>query len=416
MSHDTLEVSRTRVSIETTFGADATSDVASNFDDIRIKPTQAMREPMMAPDETAVQRFYQRRNDVIGPKRGSVPLEAYWTGMNQTLDVSTSPTQTEQSKVFEHALGGYQSDQGSTCASGEAADGAVVATGHGTRFAENTMVGVINSGVVYPRIIKTISTDTLTWWPNLPSAPATSSAVYNSQTNYYKSTTEKWMQMLCEGNLDRGDIWLVRGGALHDFKLKLERGGLLTWSGTVRGAVYDHDDEITTPQGGSAIAAASFTDTGPKWGMEGGLHFGPTSSGTLTLVECVQIEVNFDVRWLETPKHSGVAGIGGWDRERPRAEVSLTLLTNAASGNYEVYEDAMHAETDYGFLFWLGSEVGNILAIGGTTGQITKVEPTTFNSRKAQKVTLMMRENSLSTGGTTPTSENAGSPLIIAQV
>ena len=416
MSHDRLDVQRLRVAHESTFGTDLTSDVASNFNDIRHKPTQIMRAPMMAPDETAVQAFRKQNNDVIGPKRGECALECYFTGTNQALDATTSPTKTEQSKIFEHVLGGYESDQGSESASGEATTGCVVTGGHGSRFDENTICAMQagGSGDVLPRLIETVSTDTLVWWPALPSAISNGADVYNAQQCFYDDTNESYLQLLAEARLDRGDIWLLRGGALHDFKLGLARGGLVTWSGSVKGAVYDHDDEITTPQGGGSLGRGTVDGTGPKWGQEGGCHFGPSASSTLALQQCVEIGIDFGAGWIEWPLHSGVAGVGGWDHDRGRIEVTFTFLVDASSGTYEAWNDAFEAETDYGFLFWLGATAGNILAIGGRNGQISKApEASSWNGLKAQKITLLMKENQNSTDGASPSTAVRASPLVI---
>lgn len=413
---DHRSVQRARFAVESTFGTDLTSDVASNFDDLRHKPTAMMRETAMAPDETVVQRFRQQRNDVLGPDAGSIPLECYWTPTNEAIDENTTATKDEQSKFLEHAFGGYTAPgQGSLSASGEATTGCIVTGAEGSQFSENTIVAAQagGSGAVYPRLLATVSTDTLVWWPALPSAIANGGTVHNAQNIYYDDSTESWLQILTETRIDRGNIWLLRGGAAHDFSMNLSRGQLVSWSCNVRGAVYDHDDEITTPQGGGSLAAASYTDGSPVWGNEGGCHFGPTSSSTLATVRCTAIEIDFGLGWIENPDHAGVEGIGEWHRDRGRITVALTILKPAGDGTYEAYHDAWKAETDYGFLWWLGATAGSGLAIAGRTGQIIKVEPVEVNGLEAQKVTLLMKENDQSTGGSTPTTALAASPLVI---
>ena len=65
MSYDWRAVQRLRFAVETTYASDLTGDVATNFDDLRHMPTAIGRDTQMAPDEAAVQRTRQRRNDVL---------------------------------------------------------------------------------------------------------------------------------------------------------------------------------------------------------------------------------------------------------------------------------------------------------------------------------------------------------------
>lgn len=409
---DHREVQRLRFALESTFGADATGDVASNFYDLRHKPTVIARETAMAPDETVVQRFRQRHKDVAGPRRGQCALEAYWTPTGQALDAAATPAQRPQSRFLEHVFGGYRAAAGSLVASGAATTGAVVTSTEGGRFADNTIVAVELGSTVLPRLLETRSTDTLVWWPALPSTPEVGGDVLNAQVIYFDDTTETWVQLLSETALDRGNVWLLKGGAAHEFRLSLARGGLLTWSCTVQGAVVEHDDELAVPQGGGALGAADYPAARPVWGTLGGCHFGPSADSTLSMVRCVELEIDPGVAWIETGDHAGVEGVGEWHRDRARTEVTLTVL-RPATGAYEAWHDAWRAETDYGFLFWIGASGGAGLAIGGRTGQIIKVEPVEWSGLEAQKITLLMRENAASSDGAAPTTALRASPIVI---
>jgi len=419
MSRDHRQVQRLRFAVETTFGADATGDVANNFDDLRVKPTVIARTPEFAEDETSVQRFHQQRDDVKGPDRGSCAIESYWTSTNEAIDDSTTVTKNEQQKFLEVCLGGYNAPgQGSLSASGEATTGCVVTATEGDQFTENSHVGIILSGVFHPRLLATAdpgSNDTLVWWPALPSAIVNATAVHNAENIYYNETTEKWIQILHETALDRGNLWLLSGGNA-DLSLNLARGGLTTWSSTVNGALFEHDDEIATPQGGSALAAAAFTDSAPIWGNEGGCHFAASSSSTLTLVNCVEINVDFGVNWQDVPDHNGVEGVGEWFRDRGRKTIELTIIPDSSGGTYEVWHDAMVAGTDYGLYFWLGATAGATRAIGARNCQIIFVEPVEVNGMEAQKLTLLVKENQNSTGAGTPTTAIAASPIVLGHL
>jgi len=394
-TYDHRAVQRVRFAVETTFGADATGDVATNFFDLRAKPTVIERAPQTAPDETSVQRFHQQRDDVFGADHGSCVIEAYWTSQN------TLATKSSQSKFLETVLGGYAlPGTNSLSASGEAATGCVVSAGEGAQFDENSFVGVTVDGVVYPRLVATVTTDTLVWWPALPSAHATGSAILNAQNIFYDESVSKWLQILSEAAIDRGNIWLLSGCA-GDLSMSLQRGGLVSWSSNVMGALHEHDDEIATPQGGGAIAAAAYVDSAPKWGNEGGCHFAPTTDSTLTLVRLAEIAIDFGIKWVEIPMPSGVEGIGEYYRDRGRKTITLTILKPASEGTHELYRDAMRAGTHYGVMFWLGATANNINAIAARNCQIIKVEDTEVGGVNAQKVTVLAEENDRSTDQTT---------------
>jgi hypothetical protein len=389
---DQRQVQRARFAVETSFGTDLTTDVATNFFDMRHEPLVISRDTMMTADTTVVQRNYQRRNYVRGPDHGGAALTSFWCGTDEALDASTSPTKTAQSKMLEALLGGYEADQGSLVASGGATTGCVVTAAQGTRFTEGTIVGVVVSGVTYPVLLTSVSTDTLVWWPALPGVPDVGAAVYGSQSNYLTDTPAKWIQVLSEAAKDRNNIWLGVGGQ-GDFSLDITRGQLAKWSSTIKFARWLHDDEITTPQGGGAIAAATYDGTGPIYANEGGCHFSATSVSTRTLVRVQSLTLSFGVEWFEVGLHSGTEGLGQWERNT-RGEITAEMLILPPS-NYEAYHDLWSAETDVGFLYWLGSAGGSGRALAVPTCQIMKPpEPAEVYGMEGLKLSLLVKENS----------------------
>jgi len=414
MANDLRQVQRVRFAVESTFGADATGDVAANFDDLRCKPTAIVPETAIAADETAVQYFHEQRDYVRGPERGSCAIDAYWTSVETAISESVTTTKMEQSKFLETILGGYGAPgQGSLVASGAATTGCVVTASEGSQFTDNSFVGLSVSGVFYPRLVATVSTDTLVWWPALPAAVSVGAVVHNAQNIYYDESLEKWLQILAESRIDRGNIFLLSGGA-GDLSMTLARGGLVTWASTVKGALREHDDEIATPQGGGALAAAAFTDSIPTWGHSGGFHLAPTTDSTLTPVRLWEISVDFGIKWIEVPDPQGVEGMGEWHRDRGEKIIELTIERDAAGGAYELYRDAYRAGTDYGMLYWLGGSGGEVRAIGARTCQIQKEpEPVVYQGMEALKLTLLGKLNSQGTDLTTAVRR---SPIVLGHL
>lgn len=413
--YDHRQVQRIRFAVESAFGADATSDVGSNFFDLRAMPTVITRGTLTAPDETVVQRFFQRHNHVLGPDRGGCQIEAYFSSTGEALKASVAPTKTPQSRFLEALMGGYYADEGGVIEASPAptTTGCTVGTSEGALFEVGTFVGLTVGGVVYPRLLVDVDGDDLEWWPALPSPPAGGSDVLNAQSIYFDEASEKSLQILSEAAVDRSNIWLLKG-CQGDLAFSLERGGLVTWTSSLQGALFEHDDDIATPQGGSPIGTASLGGARPIWGAEGGVHFGPANSSTLNLVRCQEIAVSPGISWIEVGDHAGVDGIGEWERDRGEATVELTILRDANDSAYEEYHDWFKSETDVGALWWVGAVGGQIPAIAAPTAQIMSApEPVEVNGLEAIKVVLMLKENSLS--GSYATARQR-SPLVIGQV
>lgn len=412
-SFDLPGIQRVRFAVESTFGSDLTSDVATNFFDMRHEMIRPKMEPLVAPDTTVVQRAFQQRNDVLGPHRMSAQCSFLWTGTNQALDDATAATETSQSKLMAALLGGYTAAQGSTVAASPAPSttGCSVATGEGSRFSEGTVIGVTVGTTVYPVYVTRVSTDALTWWPALPSAPASSADVYNSQSIYLTEQPGNQIQMLAEAAKQRGNIWLGLGGQ-GDFTLDLTRGSLAKWGTTLQFADYQHDDEFATPQGGSPIAVATYDGTGPIHVMKGGLHFGPTASTTRAMMNASAVSITFGRKWLEQGLPSGVNGLDEWELDtRDRRMVEITIRKSDA---WEDYHDAYEAETDYGMLWWVGASAGQIRSVCAPTMQIAKPpEQVEAFGVEGLKITLLVKESTLCSDQTT---ELRRSPFVLGHV
>jgi hypothetical protein len=414
--YDRRPVQRLRFSLESTFGADRTGDVAANFYDIRHMPTAIARGTLVEADNTVRQRFFQQRNRVLGPDRGSVAVEAYLVGSNEAIVAAvTSPTKTPQSRLMEAILGGYSEAAGGSAVEASPSPTTTaftVGAGHGARFAEGQIISVVVSGVAYPCIITDIATDALTVWPALPGAPAAAGLVYGAQNVHLDETDESSLQWLHETQVDRGNIWLL-SGCQGDLSLTLNRGGLLTYATTQQGALYEHDDEIATPQGASALSAASYTGSKPLWGTEGGMHLGATSLSTRSIIRCVEFSLNLGTAWIEAGDYAGVEGIGEWERSIPETTAEITLLHDGGSDTYELFHDAFKAETDYGGLWWVGTP-GSGVAVAIPTCQIMAApEVVEVNGLEAIKLSLLVKENT-KTGATSTTLQV--SPVVIAQI
>jgi len=387
-SYDLPGVTRSRFNVESVFGTDGTGTMA-NFFDLRHLDAQLSRDTVMVPDETVVQRHFQQRLDVAGPAKCSYPLSAYLTGSNEAITDGVTATQTSQSKVLEALLGGYSAPEGSTVEAAPAptTTGCTVAAGHGARFLEGQIIGLTVSGVVYPRVVASRATDAITWWPALPSAPAGASVVHNSQTCFPEDRPSASLAVLVENAVVRGDIWLGMG-MQGDLTLDLTRGQLARWGSQLRGVKYLHDDELATPQGGSAIAAATYDGTAPVVVSAAALHFA-SAAGTALNNLAGDFTLTLGREWMEVPDHSGIEGVGQWHiaRSRVTAEVTFPYFD-------EAFHDAWDAGTKYRLLYHFGTAAAGIVAITLPCVQIAAPpRPADFNGLRGQTLSLLCLEN-----------------------
>lgn len=396
---DQPQIQRARFAAEPTFGADQTGDVATNFFDLRHEPIDFVPDDLNVPDPTVVQHDFQRYDDVRGPKRASAAVTAPWVGTGQALDDSASPTKTAQSKMFELLLGGYHADAGSPIESSPSptTTGCTVASGDGANFEEGTFAAVVIANVAVPVLITKVTGDVLEWWPALPSAPTGGATLYNAQSHFLTGQPSSTIQMLWEAAKQRGNIWLGKGGQ-GDFSLDLTRNQIAKWSSTIAFSDYAHDDEFATPQGGGAIAAATYDGSGPCVAFRGGCHFGPSASTVRNLVHVESVTFGFGRAWLEQGLHSGVQGLDAPQLDT-RQEITCELVLRVPDP-YEAYHDAYEAGTDHGLMLWLdGGGIGKGRCIALPTMHIRKPpQPEVAFGVRGVKLTMLVKESSLASG------------------
>jgi hypothetical protein len=411
MAFDQFVVQRARFAIEDVdasednYAADLTGDVGANFEDLRHEAFRVMRGDLVTQDTTVVQRPYQRRNHVIGPSRASCQIPGLWTGTAEAITAAVTPTQTTQSKILEAVFGGYHADSGSLVVASPSptTTSATVTTSEGANFTKGQIAAIgASAAAALPVLITNVSSDALTWWPALPAAPATSDIVYGAQTIYCDSTSKQTIQVLMEMAVQRGNIWGGLGGSPQGFAFDWSRDALAKWSLDLAFAKYLHDDELATPQGGSAIAAATYTGA-PVYVAEGGCILTATSGSTRTQVKAASIAVNFGgaAARFEVGYHAGVEGLGAPERNtRDEITVELTLLK---PDPYEDYHDAFTAETDYGLMFWMaGAGAGSGRVFTAPACMIAAPpEPVEAFGLEGQKLTLLVKENSKTSSPTT---------------
>jgi hypothetical protein len=403
--YDQTNVQRVRFAVESSFGADMTSNIAANFIDLSVcKHVEIMTDTVVGRDQTIVQGAYQQNDVVISeidPWHAEVQCYLRATG---TAATAAAPiVKTSQSKFLEVILGGYQGNAGSLVVASPSPTTTTfsVTGGQGARFSEGQLIVIMLAGgtVGYLRLVTTVATDALTIWPALPSAPSTADIVLNGQILYPTDSPSGSLNLLVEKAVDRNDIYNGLGGQ-GTFALDMGRGNLVSWTCALMGKRYLHDDEFTTPlTSGSTITRGTYDGSQPIHSMNGLVHFGTAAGTTLTSILDAGLTVNFGIANVEVPQMSGIDGFAQWQRNT-RGDITVEITV---PGAHETYADGFQAGTKYGLLVQFGSSSTSIRGFAMPTLQIMKrPEPVEAGAPlRGTKLTCLVQENGHSSAKTT---------------
>lgn len=406
MTLSQIGVGRVRVGIEPngSYAVDLTGTIGNLLDLRTMEATVTFGQQMLA-DQSIVQRFFQRRLDVLGFDRPSYELQSYYVGSGQTLNAAATPAQTAQMYVLEAILGGYASTgAGSTVAASPSPTTTTftVGSGHGTRFTPGGHVWVDVGGTYEFNVIKSISTDALTFKWAFSAAPTASAVVLNSLHAYLEepSVAQDSLQLLWEAAVNRDHIFLLLGGQATAFALSMALGEQPTWTASLAFAKDMHDDDIATPQGGSAIAAATFDGGEPTVFTKGGLLFGPIASTTRTLIDYTSVSLTPNVSHSPIASPHGTQGIRLMWRERGDAP-TLTFTCPVEGTNALDWRTARDAQTKYQAAHFCGGSAGDFRAWEAGTVQITDVVEADAGGRRGVTVTCKVLEDENATSQST---------------
>lgn len=341
---------RVRVSVEPngSYALDRTGTIG-NFYDVRFNSASLQKPRQVLPDESTVQRLRKRRQVFKGFKSATLDLSGYLTPLAVELASGATPVQDGVSYMLESMLGvGRSADQGDAVAASPSPTTTVFTVTDGTSFAAGQLVLVettASSEVYELNKIKAISTNALTFCWAFSFTPASTAKVLNMEnfypTQFLPSVTTS-LQFLIEGE-DRDSIWAALG-CQAPLALEWPLGGMPTWSGSFMGATWIHDDELGTPQGGSALAAATTTNWGTPVPVTSGSVVLSAISGTArTLPTVAEVALNLGLSWTPYDSYNGVEGKAAMVGVRGE-QATCTMLVLSDS---EEWEDAFANGTKY---------------------------------------------------------------------
>lgn len=363
---------RTKVGIETTFGTVAGTMVdvypeSGTLFEFRRKPIKLNDE---RPTKFAAQKDAQGPQEWVGKLK--FDLKPAGTQLNAAATAATPP----QGVLAKALWGGEASGAGSTVGASATTTSVPVGTGHGSRFAVGTWVAIGVAGVLYPRKVTAIATDTLTVFPALPAGPASGQLVINSYTYYptqsdVQSISVQLAKMNAANTSDYDQQWEGRGGT-GDLSISLVMADKATMECDLRGAAWTGPS--TSP---SLLPASAAAETmGAPWVLGSAtVLWQPIATSTAVHCPIRKLDLKFQGGMIHNEEFGGVEGRTGIER----VGSDYTFVTATIEKLYDpVYEGYFTAQDSLFFAVFVpfGS---------GTTQRFLVLEiPTCYHTQKPQ--------------------------------
>lgn len=387
---ETVNIGRVRAAIESSFATDGTGTMG-NFFSVRTDVGKTMgpapKQIAIAVDPMRSFRGDSRASE-LGFKNTSMTVGGQLCSVGTEIGNGVTTTKDGISKIGEAIFGGYRTAEGSAVASGGSTTGCVVSAGDGVHFLAGQIIFVetaAGSGLYQPTFVQSRSTDTLTFGLALSFSPANTAKVLNTQMLFETDQPTSTLQWLVEFTRDRDRIFLYAGCA-GNFTIEWPLGQPLMWSSQQDVTTWIHDDELATPQGGSALSVAYSYDAGtPVIGRGNTVHFGPANASTRVTPDVAEITFDPGVTNLPIPSHNGTEGRAGYERASGEAVATITVKAGT-----ETYKDAHAAGTEYRLFAQAGNLGGKQIALHLPRCQIVDIEFVEVGGLDFEKLTLRL--------------------------
>ncbi|NBW23245.1 MAG: hypothetical protein EBR82_86405, partial [Caulobacteraceae bacterium] len=300
---------------ETTYGTAATTAFARHIEGTLNATLSQTEIEHNAGSARLFQQFVTRQG--LKSNDSSVAFGIHAKPAFAKLDTSASPSTPYLGKLLEAILGGEAKAAGSTVSgAGSSTTTVDVQSGHGTRFKVGTAIHVEVSSVYYPRVITAIATDTLTVWPELPSAPANGDDVINSYSYFLTESNTKSLTIEDTFTVPSSDAATVQRrllGCTGGINFSIARDALATFGFDLKAASWDYGSlSLATTVGSETMGDPIPVTNGKIWLQEAGV-----STDNQFFVASMQGTLNPGMQHLLTlggvQGTSGVARMGGRD-------------------------------------------------------------------------------------------------------
>lgn len=330
-------VERLRIAEEaagsSTFAVDLSGSIAS-FDDLFYRALEITLGRDMLPTDQVTQRPYTNPYTVIGRKTAEASIETDLLPRGTALTAGTTPayTDTAMGTLLKVIMGGYYADEGDTEDGAFASTTSVVGVAtDGSRWTPGGAIGVNNANGFEMREVSSIAGNQITPKVQFSAAPTNGSAVTNAETFFLTDDPATSLQMVVE-TADRDDIWWLQGMQASSISFDLTLNALATMTVGLRGADWEHDDDVGTPLGGGALALGTIADGEPIPFYRAYAYFQtrgapPMAYSAANELDISALTLTLDLAYEPIPSPSGVNGVRRWKLvpRRPMASVEFVI-------------------------------------------------------------------------------------------
>lgn len=384
---------RLRLAVEAAFATDGTGTMGDFFSIRTDVGRWKAKGPTRAQIPVDPMRSFrgQKYANERGFKHGQLETGGALCSVGTEIANGVTPTKNGTAKLFEQILGGYRTGEGSVVATYTSTTEFVVAAGDGAQMLDGQLLFVetaAGSGLFVLTFVQTRATDTLTLGLALPAgAGAVGCKVLNVLMSFETDKPVGTVQWLAETTRLRDHIMLY-AGCFGTLGLEWPLGDALKWSTTQQTTTWIHDDDLATPQGGSALSIGYAYDVGtPVIGRGNSLHFGPANSTARVSRKIAEFTCDPGIAQVPIPSHNGVEGRAGY--EANSGETTATLTVFDETGLFDLYMDAHEAGTEYRVLAQAGNLGGKQIGLHLPRTQITDIEETDVGGLSALKLSLL---------------------------
>jgi hypothetical protein len=336
-------------------------DLPAREDSVKLMMPDPTESPMLLQ-----QHLYGYPSKVLMPKLGSgIDFATNVSALTSRAGSATQAVSTllPDSLVWSTAFGGDFAGTGTTIASTSTTTSLVVTSAAGLREGGAVALATGAGGALECRVIKTISSNTVTLKLALSSVPANASVVYAAYTVYMNAldgSQQTFLQAAVEG-IGTTDRWLFKGGQLKSAPtLELQPATIpkLTTSWNFAGW-YKADGTNTTMNLNSALADQNYTSDGINSVMDSEFRIWAHGSSVLTntFVHAPSLSIAPQIKYGPHKTPGGFNTIKQWVMLRPDGPP----VTGEFKLPYEdtTWIDLLEARTDLQLTFQVGSTVSH---------------------------------------------------------
>lgn len=373
---------------ENAYGVSVSGSVA--YSSLRFSEANIETQLAMLDNMQGQQYIHGTLKKIPGQRRSKITIKSQMYGAPTALLSSATPGRHDHMDLLGTMMGFSHVSSGSAVASAATSSGSFAVTvGHGVRFPNGTVVGLLMSGALHCVPVLSKSTDTIIGAFGLPYLPATSVPVYNSHVVAPGQDPTGSLQFNLKGQ-NTNDNW-VAVGAQGNFGLEAAQGQTPMISFDLMGSSW------ITGSNSEVLSRVNYGNPAniPPVFKDSKLFVYAITSGS-----AAPAPTNFKFKGMTfTPAltFADVGTAGGSENiadkvltRNPAGQMTLQIQTYFEN---RTYWDARDATTEYGVFVQIGNQPRNTICLHFPRCQITNVVGGDMDGLSGQTIDFLVLDD-----------------------